>query len=196
MQERSRFASFRTLMASVGLASVPEASTTSPSGTVVTPDPAVQPSASSEGGEGGEGGEVAAVTLADAQRGIRDAVSAERARWSAVLSSDEGRAHSAHAVSLLSLSSASSDQIVANLKTLPAAAPAPAAPAATAPSIAEDAKKIDLGKPANAAKEAEQTGTEEPFDPWAARANAQKSGTSLAVGGIREAGAAVTGAAH
>lgn len=101
----------------------------------LAPAPAQPPAASQPGAEDA----VDVVTLADAQTAVAEAeirgATAERARTSAVLASDAGKANPMMAAWMLEHNaSATSDAIIAQLGTMPAAAAAPApAPAAAAP---------------------------------------------------------------
>lgn len=148
-----KLTSFSALMASIGIGAAAAAEAPAAPGAAA---PAVDPP---EGGSGGGADAAAAasaadgdaVALADAQRaattaratGVTEGVTAERARWNAVLSSDEGRANTANAAFLLNHSSAKAEDIIAQLKAAPGAAAPAAAPAAAAPVVIPDTR-VDL----------------------------------------------------
>lgn len=99
------------------------AATTDP---VVAPAPAPAPAPVAQTEQ-----EVQVVTLTDAQAAVETArgegAAAERARTSAVLNSDAGKAHPATAEFLLNTSpTASAEQIIGHMASMPAATAAPA----------------------------------------------------------------------
>jgi hypothetical protein len=141
--------------------------------------------------------EADAISLAAAARaqGIAEGKAAERARTSAVLSSDAARANIGGAAFLLSKTDAAAEDIVKELPQLGSAAPAPAAaaPAAAAPALSVDLSetpKPNLGAPAGAANEGEADNKVDTDKMWAdVRAGRLESESPLTAGGIRVPGA-------